>query len=556
VSAGDRSSGREWWRDAVIYQVYVRSFADGNGDGIGDLPGVRDRLAYIHDLGVDAIWLNPFYPSPQADGGYDVSDYRDVDPRFGTLADFDLLLAEAHELDLRVLVDLVPNHTSDQHPWFRTALASPPGSPARARFLFRDGAGPDGDEPPNDWTSVFGGPAWTRVAEADGTPGQWYLHLFAPEQPDLDWTNPEVRAEFEDILRFWLTRGVDGFRIDVAHGLAKDLALPDLAGRFPVTGPAPAGHPFWDRDEVHEIFRQWRRVADEFDGDRTFVAEAWVLTSEQLARYVRPDELHTAFDFNFLLAPWDAAALRAEIDRSIATLAGVDAPTTWVLSNHDTVREVTRYGDGEIGQRRARAAALLMLALPGGAYIYQGEELGLPEVIDLPDELRQDPTFLRTGGAERGRDGSRVPLPWSGDEPPFGFGTGTPWLPQPADWASRTAAAQAEDDRSMLSLYRKALQIRRRLEASGDRPFAWVSAATQIAGAPLAFTRGPGFACVVNVGREAVPIPESLAPGADVLLASDPGATSRLLPPDATVWLELPDADTQGRVSADDIRSS
>ena len=546
-----------WWRDAVIYQVYVRSFADGNGDGIGDLLGVRHRLPYIHDLGVDAIWLNPFYPSPQADGGYDVADYRDVDPLFGTLADFDRLLADAHALGLRVLVDLVPNHTSDQHAWFRAALAAAPGSPERARYVFREGRGPDGAEPPNDWTSVFGGPAWARVVEPDGTAGQWYLHLFAPEQPDLDWTNGEVRAEFEDILRFWLARGVDGFRIDVAHGLAKDPALPDLAGRFPVAGPAPAGHPFWDRDEVHDIFRGWRRVADEFGGDRTFVAEAWVQTSERLARYVRRDELHTAFDFNFLLAPWEAAALRAEIDRSIGALADVGAPPTWVLSNHDVTREVTRYGNGELGLRRARAAALLMLALPGDAYIYQGEELGLPEVTDLPDDVLADPTFARTGGAQRGRDGCRVPIPWSGDEPPFGFGEKGSWLPQPAEWAVRTAAHEAEDPASMLSLYRTALRIRKQSAALGEGPLNWLVTppardATRTdpdsraePAAPeehlLVFRRGDDVVCAVNTGTDAVPLPVALA-DATVLVASTPLEVAGALPGNTTVWLQVEDA--------------
>ena len=315
-----------WWRRAVIYQVYVRSFADSDGDGIGDLPGVRSRLEYIADLGVDAIWLNPFYPSPQADAGYDVSDYRDVDPVFGSLADFDALVDDAHRLGLRVIVDLVPNHTSSEHPWFQAALAAPAGSRERARYVFREGRGDAGDLPPNDWQSVFGGPAWARTPATDGSGGQWYLHLFAPEQPDLDWTNDEVRAEFESILRFWLDRGVDGFRIDVAHGLAKDPALPDLAVGFAVSGAASAGHPHWDRDDVHDVYRQWRRVTDSYDRDIAFVAEAWVETPVQLARYLRPDELHTAFNFEFLQASWDAAGMRTAIDTSIDALAEVGAP--------------------------------------------------------------------------------------------------------------------------------------------------------------------------------------------------------------------------------------
>ncbi len=516
-----------WWRTAVIYQVYVRSFADSDGDGIGDLPGVRSRLGFVADLGVDAIWLNPFYPSPQADAGYDVSDYRGVDPTFGTLADFDALADDAHRLGLRVIVDLVPNHTSSEHPWFQAALASAPGSPERARYVFREGRGDAGDQPPNDWQSVFGGPAWARVPD-----GQWYLHLFAPEQPDLDWTNQDVRAEFESILRFWLDRGVDGFRIDVAHGLAKDPAFPDLAAGFLVSGAAAAGHPHWDRDDVHDIYRQWRRVTDSYARDVAFVGEAWVETPVQLARYLRPDELHTAFNFEFLLAPWDAAGLRTAIDTSIDALAAVGAPPTWVLSNHDVVRHVTRYGGGEEGRRRARAAALLMLALPGGAYVYQGEELGLPQVTDLPDEVLQDPTFFRTGGAERGRDGCRVPLPWSGSAAPFGFGPpgSQPWLPQPADWATLTAERQASEPDSMLILYREALRVRK-AELS-DAPLEWLDSGDDV----LAFRRGPAFACVVNLGDEAVDRPPTVGSTAAVLLASGPLPEDGRIPASTTVW--------------------
>ena len=510
-----------WWRDAVIYQVYVRSFADDDGNGLGDLSGVRARLPYLRDLGIDAVWLNPFYPSPQADAGYDVADYRDVDPRFGSIADFDELVHDAHALDIRVIVDLVPNHTSSEHPWFRAALASPPGSRERARYVFRDGGGPDGDEPPNNWDSNFGGSAWTRVTEADGRPGQWYLHLFAPEQPDLDWLNDEVRAEFESILRYWLDRGVDGFRIDVAHGLAKDPGLRNLTEQR-TRGPAVEGHPHWDLDEVHDVYRSWRRVTDEYDHDPTFVGEVWVQSLRRLARYVRPDELHTAFNFNFLLAPWDAKAMREVIDETIETLGEVGAPPTWVLSNHDVVRHVTRYGGGEPGVRRARAAALLMLALPGGAYVYQGEELGLEEVTDLPDELRQDPAFIRTKGRQPGRDGCRVPLPWSGDAPPFGFGPddgAAPWLPQPETWAAKTAERQAADPDSMLSLYRSALRLRRELPALGEGTLEWLDTP---AADVLAFRREPGFVAVVNFGDAPADLPASLPSGARLLLASAP----------------------------------
>jgi alpha-glucosidase len=524
----------------VIYEVYVRSFADADGDGLGDLPGIRSRLPHLRDLGVDAVWLTPFYPSPQVDAGYDVSDYRDVAPEFGTLADFDDLLREAHDLGLRVIVDLVPNHTSSAHPWFRAALAAAPGSAARARYLFRDGRGRNGEEPPNDWQSVFGGPAWTRVVEADGRPGQWYLHLFAQEQPDLDWTNGEVLAEFDAILRFWLDRGVDGFRIDVAHGLAKAPGLPDLDDRFAVAGPAQAGHPYWDQDAVHEVYRRWRRVTDEHPGGVMFVGEVWVQAAERLARYVRPDELHTSFNFSFLLAPWNAPALRSVIDHTIAMLGAVGAPPTWVLSNHDVVRHVTRYGGGPLGTQRARAAALLMLALPGGAYVYQGEELGLPEVEDLPDAVLQDPIFARTGGKRRGRDGCRVPLPWSGRRPSYGFGPSpNAWLPQPESWAELSVEQQAEAPGSMLSLYRDALRYRHVLPALGDGELAWIDADETV----LAFRREPGFVCVVNTGTRPLDL-EALAGGRRLLLASVGLGAAGRLPPDAAAWF------------VDDVRSS
>jgi alpha-glucosidase len=510
---------QQWWRDAVIYQIYPRSFADSDGDGVGDLPGIVDHLGALVELGVDAVWLNPFYRSPQVDAGYDVEDHCDVDPCFGTLLDVDVLLERAHELGLRVIVDLVPNHTSDRHRWFREALASPVGSTARRRYLFRPGAGADGSDPPNDWHSVFGGPAWTYVpsptdSDDETAAGEWYLHLFAPEQPDLDWTNPEVRDEFESILRFWLDRGVDGFRIDVAHGLAKDPEMPDLAGRFATGGLAETGHPHWDQDEVHDVYRSWRRVIDEYPGDRVFVAEAYLADPGRLAQYVREDELHTAFNFRFLMADWDADQLRHAIVDTLETHDAVGAPATWVLSNHDVQRVVTRYGDGELGERRARAAALLMLSLPGSAYVYQGEELGLPEVLDLPDDLRQDPTFERTRGAEPGRDGCRVPLPWRRSEPAFGFSpSGATWLPQPATWSSFSRDVQTDDPVSFLSLYRVAI-AHRRDDIGRDPGLNWLDLGPQV----LAFERAGGrVVCVTNLGAEVVEVPSV----GRVLLASD-----------------------------------
>ncbi|QZN84596.1 glycoside hydrolase family 13 protein [Cellulomonas sp. C5510] len=558
-----------WWRDAVIYQVYPRSFADGNGDGIGDLPGITARLGHLAALGVDAVWLSPFYRSPQADAGYDVADYRDVDPLFGTLADFDALLARAHDLGLRVVVDLVPNHTSDEHAWFAEALRTPPGSPERARYLFRDGRGPDGSLPPNNWDSIFGGPAWTRLTpEQHGVDdGQWYLHLFDSKQPDLDWTNPEVRAEFEDVLRFWLDRGVDGFRVDVAHGMVKADGLPDWDGHVsmiegsddgdaadPADAVSGSGNqgPMFDQDGVHEIYRSWRAVLDEYDGDRMLVAEAWVEPLSRLARYVRPDEMHQAFNFAFLATGWDAPALRRVIAASYAVNDSVGAPTTWVLSNHDVVRHHSRLGlpdptsrpngigaadeqpDEELGLRRGRAATLLLLGLPGSAYLYQGEELGLPEHTALDDALRQDPAYFRTGGAELGRDGCRVPLPWSAQEPGFGYSaTGDTWLPQPASWAAYAADAQDGVPGSTLELYRAALRLRR-AEGLGTGGAAWEPAYD--GQDHVIAVRNGDVLVVANLGSAPVPLPD----GAELLLASGlPGdaPAGAELPADTTVWL-------------------
>ncbi|WP_182886033.1 glycoside hydrolase family 13 protein [Microbispora sp. H10885] len=523
-----------WWRDAVIYQVYVRSFADGNGDGVGDLLGVRSRLGYLSDLGVDAIWLTPFYPSPMADFGYDVADYRDVDPIFGSLADARALIEDAHGLGLRIIVDVVPNHTSDRHPWFEAALRAAPGSPERARYIFREGKGVAGELPPNDWESIFGGPAWTRVGD-----GQWYLHLFAPEQPDLNWEHPEVHEEFADVLRFWLDLGVDGFRIDVAHGMVKAPGLPDVgaAGQAEMIGAQVV--PFFDQDGVHEIHRAWRRILDSYEGERIGVAEAWAPSPERLANYVRPDELHQAFNFHFLKAPWDAVRFREVIDESVRTSALVGAPPTWVLSNHDVKRHVTRYGGGERGLRRARAAALLMLALPGSAYVYQGEELGLPEVLDLPERYLQDPQRLRD--PDSGRDGCRVPLPWTdAAEPPYGFsppGITESWLPVPAGWRDLSVEAQVRDGASMLSLYRAALALRRERPELGDGTLTWLDSPP----GTLAFRRGDTFACVLNMTSGWVEIPPDRAAeyGEPLLASSGPessGGVVRLAPDSATWW--------------------
>ena len=542
----------EWWRTAVIYQVYPRSFADGNGDGLGDLPGITGKLPYLAELGVDALWLSPFYVSPMADAGYDVADYRDIDPIFGSLDDADAMIAEAKRLGLRTIVDLVPNHTSDEHVWFRAALAAEPGSPERNRYMFRDGLGANGELPPNSWRSVFGGPAWTRVEESDGTPGQWYLHLFDSKQPDLNWENPEVREEFHDILRFWLRRGVDGFRVDVAHGLVKADGLPEwdhdqeLLEGSDESGERP---PMWDQDGVHEIYRGWRKVMDEFD-ERMLVAEAWVEPAERLARYIRPDEMHQAFNFHYLSSLWHAPDLREAVQSSLEANSLVGAPTTWVLSNHDVTRHVSRLGleppgrhnhhgvgpadpqpDEELGLRRGRASTSLMLSLPGSAYLYQGEELGLPEHTTLPDEFRQDPSFFRHNGEVAGRDGCRVPLPWEAAAPAYGFNTtGESWLPQPEAFARYAADQQAGVEGSTLELYRTALRLRRELRL-GEGELHWQSYGDDVVAFRRATPAGEVLV-VTNLGADPVALPE----GARLILASEQLDDDGAVPTDVTVW--------------------
>jgi alpha-glucosidase len=530
----------EWWREAVIYQVYPRSFADSDGDGMGDLPGITGRLPQLKQLGIDAVWLSPFYPSPQHDAGYDVADYRSVDPRFGDLGDADKLITETHHLGLKIIVDLVPNHTSSEHAWFRAALAAEPGSPERERYIFRDGKGA---EPPNSWTSIFGGSAWQQVPD-----GQWYLHLFDVSQPDLNWGNPEVRAEFAGILRFWLDRGVDGFRVDVAHGLIKEENLADWSQPTAVLGgldPGGARPPMWDQDGVHDIYREWRAVLDEYQPARIMVAEAWVAPAERLARYVRADEMHQAFNFAYLEAAWRAADLRKVITSTMAANDSVGAPTTWVLSNHDVIRHATRLGypvgqgklhgigpedpqpDTGLGLRRARAASQLMLALPGSAYLYQGEELGLPEHTTMPHEYRQDPARPRSGGTVVGRDGCRVPIPWEADAPSYGFGpSDASWLPQPAIWAEYALDRQAGVPGSTWELYRRALELRKE-HGLARGTLVWRESSSDV----LAFHNG-GVLVMTNLGLAPVALPA----GARVLLTSEPLDADGRLPGDVTVW--------------------
>ncbi|MCU1515647.1 MAG: alpha-amylase [Pseudarthrobacter sp.] len=535
----------DWWRQSVVYQIYPRSFADADGNGIGDLRGIISRIPYLVSLGVDAVWLSPFYPSALADGGYDVDDYRDVHPEIGSLEDFDSMVRELHNAGIRVMVDIVPNHTSSRHEWFREALVSPKGSAARERYVFRDGTGPCGKQPPSDWESVFGGSAWEPAGD-----GQWYLHLFAKEQPDLNWDHPEVRADFRQTLRFWADRGVDGFRVDVAHGLSKKLDQPFVPqGQLVQSEHVLDGsHPFWDRDEVHQIYAEWRSIFNEYSPPRTAVAEVWVHSSRR-ARYASRDGLGQAFNFDLVQADFNPAEYRKIIDDNLGLAALTGSSPTWVLSNHDVVRHATRYGlprasggapqnwewlrsngttpvlDKIKGLRRARAATLLMLALPGSAYLFQGEELGLHEVADIPDAARQDPMFFRSDGAEKGRDGCRVPLPWTSHGPSLGFGGAGAHLPQPRWFSQLSVEWQAHDPGSTLNLYRQALQLRRCLQ--GSETLEWLTAEDAV----LRFVRPNGWQSITNFSDHDVDLPDG-----EVLLSSRP-LTSGRIPADTTVWL-------------------
>jgi alpha-glucosidase len=523
---GPRSA---WWSNAVFYQVYPRSFADSDGDGVGDLDGVTARLDYLKQLGIDAIWLNPVTVSPMADHGYDVADPRDVDPLFGGMAAIERLIAEAHERGIKITMDVVPNHTSSAHLWFQAALAAGPGSAARDRYIFRDGLGPDGLLPPNNWTSVFGGSAWTRVVEPDGNPGQWYLHLFDTEQPDLNWEHPDVFDDFEKTLRFWLERGVDGFRIDVAHGMAKPPGLPDARDDVKVLSHSD-DDPRFNHPSVHEIHRGIRTIVDEYP-EAVTIGEVWVMDNLLWAEYLRPDELHLGFNFRLTKVDFDADEVRAAIQNSMAAIAIYKSIPTWTLSNHDVGREVTRYGGGEVGLQRARAMATVMLALPGAVFIYNGEELGLPDVLDLPEEVLQDPTWERSGHTERGRDKCRVPIPWSGEEPPFGFSASADtWLPMPANWAPVTAEKQQADANSTFSFFQRALELRRErseFDGSNGTDIDWLSAPPDA----VIFRRAGGLVCALNAGRRPIALPDG-----ELVLASAPLVDGEL-PPNSAAWL-------------------
>ena len=546
-------SAQPWWRQGVVYQVYPRSFADANGDGIGDIAGITSRADYLERLGVDAVWLSPFYPSELADGGYDVANYRDVDPRLGTLADFDELVSELHGRGIKVVVDIVPNHSSDQHEWFQQALAAGRGSPERERYIFREGVSTgssDDTSPPTDWESMFGGSAWQQVDD-----GQWYLHNFAIEQPDFNWSHPDVRADFVTTLRFWADRGVDGFRIDVAHMLTKDMSEPLLSRSELDALPVDGLHPMVDRDDVHEVYAEWRRVFESYDPPKTAVAEAWVHKS-RVPLYASSESLGQAFNFDLLQADFDAEQFRRVVQENLELAHASGSSSTWVLSNHDVVRHATRYGlphaergaDGEPerkqgtdwvisggltpeldsagGARRARAATLFMLALPGASYLYQGEELGLHEVADIPASARQDPTFFRSEGTDFGRDGCRVPLPWRPEGRSFGFGTDGVHLPQPAWFVNYAVSVEESDPTSTLSLYRRALALRRSLQTAEE--LEWVETLrTDV----LHFRRPNGWEVVTNFGTS----PYELARD-DAVLTSSPLARDGALPGGTTAW--------------------
>lgn len=560
ASFPENKAGYEWWRSAVIYQIYPRSFADGNGDGIGDIPGITSRLASLADLGIDAIWSSPLTKSPQKDAGYDVSDYRDIDPLFGTLEDFDDLVAKSAAKNIRIIMDLVPNHSSSMHPWFLAALAAAPGSKERDRYMFRDGKGENGEVPPNNWESVFGGAAWTRVTEPNGELGQWYLHIFDSSQPDFNWENQEVRSEFEDVLRFWLDRGVAGFRIDVAHGLVKADGLPDIDSNDSTMGGPGASdpdqpkdreapHPFWGQEGVHEINRQWRKVLDEYQ-DRAMCAEAWVMPLSRMAKWVRKDEYHQTFNFAYLETPWKKDSQFKVINESINQFSAVGAPSTWVLSNHDVIRHSTRLsydkvpkqGDGigpdyqqpneALGLMRGRAASAFMLGLPGGAYIYQGEELGLPEHTTLDGKFREDPTFFRTKGERVGRDGCRVPIPWEANEPGYGFSTeGKSWLPQPENFRAYARDIQTGNPGTTLELYKSLLAIRKSHEL-GHGTLAWKN--ELIAETGLCYQNGDVMV-IANFEGAGLDIPAG-----EILATTQVGLTDGdQLEADQVVWIKI-----------------
>lgn len=525
-------SAAPWWEAGVVYQIYPRSFQDSDGDGVGDLAGVEQRLDYLRDLGVDALWLSPIFPSPMADFGYDVADYRDVDPLFGTLADFDRLLEAAHARGLKLLLDFVPNHSSDRHPWFVESRSSR-SSPKRDWYIWRDPA-PDGG-PPNNWISDFGGSAW----EWDAATSQFYYHAFLKEQPDLNWRNPELRAAMLDTLRFWLDRGVDGFRIDVLWHIFKAADFPDNPlnpDYLPSMGEMHSVLQLHstDQPEVHTVAGEMRALADSY-GERVLIGEIYLPVQRLMHYYGREAPgVHLPFNFQLIDAPWNAEALAALIEAYEAALPPGGWPN-WVLGNHDRPRVAAKRGEAQ-----ARVAAMLLLTLRGTPTLYYGDEIGMADVT-IPREAVKDPRELREPGLGLGRDPVRTPMAWS-DAPHGGFSTAEPWLPLHPDWRERNVAAQAREPRSMLSLHRELLALRR------TRPALAVGSFTLVAGHNdvLAFERRMGeerLLVALNLGKGERTL--ALPGAADGILLStlaDPaplGETSLSLRPNEGIILSL-----------------
>lgn len=536
-------SNPEWWKTACIYQIYPRSFNDTTGNGLGDLNGITAKVKYLDSLGIDAVWLSPFFPSHLYDGGYDVDDYMNVDSRLGTLEDFDNLVKELHSHGIKIYVDIVANHTSIHHKWFEEAIKAEPNSVERNRYIFRDGKGKNGELPPNDWPSHFGPEAWTRIVEPNGKLGQWYYHMFAPQQPDLNWANPEVREHFKTILKFWGDRGVDGFRVDVAHGMSKDLTEPFKSK--PTLSPMMEDDPIFDRDENHVIFREWRKLFNSYTPSLSAVAEANAEKASRRILYAREDELGQAFNFDLLKSPWDAEHMFNVIDANTNLAKEYGTASTWVLSNHDKVRHVSRYAlpngtdykawlmtDGQspmpdylVGTARAKAATMLMLALPGSAYIYQGEELGLREVANIDTGLLQDPVWTNSKNKFKGRDGCRVPIPWDGSKN-FGFTKGEPHLPMP-EWFKNFAVEALElSPKSFLNFYRTAIKLRRKLTI--DDSFKWIENPDRNI---LHFARSKKWHSFTNLNSEPVAIPKCR----EVIMSSGP-VNGKFVPANTTIW--------------------
>ena len=532
-----------WWDRAIGYEVYVRSFCDSNGDGIGDLAGITSKLDHLAWLGIDIVWLTPFFVSPQADFGYDVADYLDVEPDYGTLDDFDELVDEAHRLGMKVIGDLVPNHTSDRHPWFRAAVADPT-SDHRSYYHWADPA-PDGG-PPNNWVSHFGGPAWTL----DEASGQYYLHLFLPEQPDLNWSNPAVADAFDGILRFWLERGIDGFRIDVAHSLTKAPGLPDnpsLRPIDPAMSPREAFATFdhrydLDQPETKDIYRRWRAVVEPYDA--LLLGEVYLRYSPpaRVAAYVTGgDGLHRAFHFAPMHTAWDPDAMWATFHEALNVGQG---GLSWAVSSHDDSRAPSRFGGGDLGRERALAFSTFMLGLPGLPFLYQGDELALTDV-PVPPERLADPVGIRNANPADSRDKVRTPMPWApGHHAGFSTASDT-WLPVGDRSDAETVEGQRGDQRSWVHAFRALIAARRALDP-GDGDLEWL---TEPGDDVLAFRRG-AMVCAMNVGAEATGF--ALPAGGWVeRFGASRSRPTRSEPREGTFELDSPDAVLLEQVATD-----